>query len=579
MYQQVYFMDKRSGTFADVLATYGLAAILDEVLAQAKGRDARRRVRLQDIGPYYTLKLDEPLRQEWVRNCRYFVGTAPYITTQRTLPAPEGCTVRDVEQTWEQFRTYQAMLKELQKVKEISEDLRSQIEDARPPHDWAVVTLLGTRQMQALKTYNRAVSQWALTREHFTFNLETILRMCAAPYADLDAVAAEWRRTVKIPGIKPRLTALQLFNPHQGKGQNRPKANVLSMGNVASFWLLEYLKASGLWLCAAPRTVRGNNDRKTYVLAPMNMTLGAHRKVFEEFEKRLWNESAVKMDCLAALLYTQVLLEYSEAGQIDELDFEGYGPEDVVAGFHVVHYKLLSRNAYTAMNLAFIGLPAWTGDIQSHSQVQEMKGVIDEHLDIVRNIDEGRSDGYNLLVHYRDFLSGQQLEAFFDFTVGYSQYMTSEWETGHRWVRPFRTDLLGRLIVSTKKELRTVIENPGFQNVAYAIRHSTIIPQGRKARKQDYLYSIRYGLGRGLKQKSHHRDDFIAALGDFMQSYNAENSQVLESKKQQMRKDLRTSDIEELVGLVDDFGSEVVCNLLVAYGYAREPWGEEENNI
>jgi len=28
MYQQTYYMDKRTGTFADVLATYGLAAVL-----------------------------------------------------------------------------------------------------------------------------------------------------------------------------------------------------------------------------------------------------------------------------------------------------------------------------------------------------------------------------------------------------------------------------------------------------------------------------------------------------------------------------------------------------------------------
>ena len=74
------------------------------------------------------------------------------------------------------------------------------------------------------------------------------------------------------------------------------------------------------------------------------------------------------MDCMSALLYVETLLEYSEAGQYDELDFDGYGPENVVTGFHATQYKLLSSKAYTAMNLAFLGLPVWTGNVQTRKK-------------------------------------------------------------------------------------------------------------------------------------------------------------------------------------------------------------------
>ena len=124
--------------------------------------------------------------------------------------------------------------------------------------------------------------------------------------------------------------------------------------------------------------------------------------------------------------------------------------------------------------------------------------------------------------------------------------------------------------MATNKPLSEIIENPGFQNVAYAIRHSSVIPQGRKARDQETLYEVRYALGMDLKRKSTVRDDFITALADFMQSYNQENSRVLERSNQQMRRDIRTSDVQEVVKLVDAHGAEVVANLLVAYGYARE---------
>lgn len=584
MYQKVYFVEKRTGTFADVLATYGLAAILDEVLAQALGRETHRRVWIRDAGPYYVITLEQPLRAEWVENSNYFAGPAAYITTGRTEHPPAGMRVRDMDETWEQIRTYQAAREKLRGVSEITDDLRRQMEDAQLPHDWAIVTLLGSRQMQALKTYNQAVAQWALTKDYFPFNLQTILRMSAAPDANLEAIADNWRRTVRVPGVKHKLTAIQLLNPHQGKGQNRAKANVLEMGNVSSFWLLEYLKATGLWLCTAPRVVRGDSDRKTYVLAPLNITLAAHQAVFETFSAHLWNETAVKMDCIAALLYTDTLLEYSEVGQYDELDFEGYGPENVVAGFHVVQYKLLSRNAYTAINLAFIGLPAWTGEVRSRQEVLELRKVIHEHREVIDSIDEERSDGYNLLLRYRDFLSGQRWKDFFEFAAGYSHYAMSRLVQGQRWIPLFTTKALRRLIMATNKPLTPIVENPGFQNVAYAIRHSTVIPQGRKARGEDILYDIRYGLGMELKRKATVRDDFVAALADFMQSYNQENRRVLERSKQQKRRDLRTTDVEAVVHLVDEYGPEVVANLLVAYGYAREPredaeTGEPTNEI
>ncbi|MBK8933527.1 MAG: hypothetical protein IPM76_14670 [Chloroflexi bacterium] len=40
--------------------------------------------------------------------------------------------------------------------------------------------------------------------------------------------------------------------------------------------------------------------------------------------------------------------------------------------------------------------------------------------------------------------------------------------------------------------------------------------------------TVRYGLGRDLVRKAYHREEFVAALGEFLLTYNAENAQVLE---------------------------------------------------
>lgn len=123
--------------------------------------------------------------------------------------------------------------------------------------------------------------------------------------------------------------------------------------------------------------------------------------------------------------------------------------------------------------------------------------------------------------------------------------------------------------MSSDENLSPILESEGFQNVAEAIRRSTVIPQyiGRSTS----LYDVRYGLGQDLKRKAHYKDDFLVALSDFMQSYNAENARVFEQKGQQMRKNIQTTDITEIVRLVDTYGPKTVCNLLVAFGYAKSP--------
>lgn len=129
--------------------------------------------------------------------------------------------------------------------------------------------------------------------------------------------------------------------------------------------------------------------------------------------------------------------------------------------------------------------------------------------------------------------------------------------------------------MGTEGKLMEILENDGFRNIAYAIRHSTVIPQYLK-QKGDALYDVRYGLGMELKRKAAYPKEFLAALGGFIHEYNQENAQKYESKGQQRRKNVRTSDLDDITRLVDKFGSELVCNLLVAYGYAGDPREETE---
>lgn len=129
--------------------------------------------------------------------------------------------------------------------------------------------------------------------------------------------------------------------------------------------------------------------------------------------------------------------------------------------------------------------------------------------------------------------------------------------------------------MGTEPKLQPILESQGFRNIAYAIRQSTVIAQMRK-QQGDRRYDVRYGLGQQLARKAHYPEEFIAALCEFLHQYNAENAQVMENRPGPYRRSVRVEDIEEIVRLIDTYGSRTVAHLLIAYGYARAGGSGEE---
>jgi hypothetical protein len=584
MTQNIYYAPKHTGTYADALTAFGLAVLLDNIIAHAPEARTRasqllpRSIEIADAGPYYEIRTNRPIQQDWLDKLSFFQSPAPFLISRKVKEVPPATASRDVDATWDLVRAYAEQRRALYGQGVKGTDIEKQLEDQEPPHDWQVVAFLGDWRMQAQNIYNRFVASWASIRPHFAEHLKTILALYAHPHAPRAKILQIWRKIAKEDDIKYQDTASQLFNPHQGKGLNESKANALRMDNVKDRpWPEEFLKAVGLWQCVAPRQTTDSKDWKVYVIAPRTIQLHDLRSVYHRFNKFLWRErksdvTSLKTDITSILLFYRAWLDYVETTSEDkeeDFDAEIANPQNVIHGFFVTQFKLLSRNAYTMVNQSFLRLPGWGRTIQTRADMSAVRGLIDEHLDIIHGMDESHSDGYELLRRYRDFVAGEDWDAFFDFCAGYAHEILRRYNEG-RWVPLFSTTHLRRLFM-TQKKFAPILENEGFRNVAYAIRHSTIVPQGRKARGQDNLYEIRYGLGAELKRKSTVPEEFIAALTDFMQNYNQENVQKAESRGQQMRKDLRTSDIEEIVHLVDEYGSETVANLLIACGYAREP--------
>ncbi len=579
MYQSTYHVDKTTDTFADILLAYGVASLLERLLRANVGGAT---VRIRDAGSVYTIALEKPVRPGF-EQIPWFCDL-PYIQTGKKGP-PDGWPgpvvdyAAERERRSEYFAARGQLSKEARRpgatVDEFPE--LAAVNALAPRPDWDVLAQIN--QMGAISAYSKVLSAWYESRACFPDLLRLSLALFATTPNDAEAAVQKWKSLSKEHAISlTTVTPVQVLNPAMGKGINRPKADGPALGNPKSFWLLEFLKFWGMRRAGIPRIVkppkpvpgRPPQDRKTYVLRPVNITLDTHDKVYHRFNRAMWSSTAVKMDVLAALRYTDTFLEQWLAGQLVDVRF-GEEPGDYVSGLSGAFYKDMG-SAVAVLNLSEIGLPRWMR-VEDEARGQAYRALLDEHGRVVDSLQERNADEYRLLQLYRDFLSAHDLQPFFEFAAGYARLTMSRMNRG-QWSPRFTTTNLEVLIMGHDGKLKPILDNPGFQNVAAAIRRSTVIPQYFKAKGQKGPYDIRYGLGAELLRQAAYPDRFIQALSEFLHDYNRETMQIFERYKGKPpvhRSPVTTEDIQQVVELVDRFGSQTVANLLVAFGYAREP--------
>ena len=588
MYQSTYYVDKTTDTFADVLLAYGVAALLERLL---QGNGGQTTVRVRDAGGVYAIALEDPV-EEGFEELGWFCDL-PFIHTRSKKP-PEGWPGMVVD--YDAEREHRAEYFEARKM--LPPEARrpgatvdehpelAAVLSLAPRPDWDI--LAQVNQMQAITAYAQVLTAWFECRACFPDLLRLLLALFATTPNDGDEALAAWQVLSRERGIKTHtVTPVQVLNPGMGKGVNRPKADgAHRLGNPDSFWPLEFLKFWGMRRAGVPRIVRppqptggrGPRDRKTYVLHPVNVTLDTLGKVYRAFNRAMWANTAVKMDVLAALRYTGVFLDQWLAGQLADVRW-GEEPGDHVAGMAMAFYKDMG-NAVAVLNLSEIGLPRWM-KVGSPEQGRAYRALVEEHRRVVDSLQERSADEYRLLQFYRDFLSGRDLTAFFAFAAGYASLVMSRMERGQWWAPQFTITNLEVLMMEHDKRFAPILESPGFQNVAAAIRRGTVIPQFFKARGRKGPYEIRYGLGAGLLRQAAYPDQFIQALSAFLHDYNRETAQIYERYRGNppvRRATVTTEDVQQVVGLIDEYGSKTVANLLVAFGYARELRDREEEN-
>ncbi|MCA9963689.1 MAG: hypothetical protein KC423_05590 [Anaerolineales bacterium] len=581
-----YYIDKTTSTFADELLAAGFIRLLEQLLDQQGQAPDIMQI---DHGHYYEIQTGATLDLERVKTTTTPFPLAPIIRTlknAKSLPdLPEHrAYVIDYDQERDQRGAFLTAFKGLEKTAKkayiIGDDANFPFDlMPPPPHEhWDIFRLLNPA---ALIGYNSLMTQWLEIGDAGKTGAICCLlcELFSQTPNDLAACVEEsWKPLAKATNWKTDTSASQFFNPPQGKGINKPLPNGVGLSNLSSFWLLEWLKMIGFYQIAFTRTLQGVNDRKTYVPVVGRADWTTRQKVQTIFEKRMrFAETAVLSDILTIIRYTTALVERVATAQRNTASEQEQAflallgemprPADFIRGFHTVFYKDLG-NAVTTMNIAFLNLPGWI-EIRQPEDIATFQAILAEHENIVRQFAENKGEELTLLTYYRDFIVADNLDPFFEFTTAYSSWLISQGDKSRFPPRKFTTHNLRRLLVSNQSNLSEILDAPGFVNIAYAIRQSTVTAQYRKT-QGDRRYDIRYGLGRDLVRQSQYPDEFLASLSDFLHKYNAENAQVMETRPAPYRRSVQTSDIQDIVQLIDKHGSDLIAKLLVAYGYARE---------
>lgn len=556
-----FFVDKTNHTFSDELTAFGFMRVLQD-LHHRQGTHGG--IMLCDDGDAYRVTCASAMLPETLdllREQPLWVGDAPVIFTEKN--AVKMADVFPLRIFYEEQRDKVKLFFE---ARNKAQDADSQLPEPHP--DWDIFRAINPA---ALPGYNGLLADWWKARPAHPELFRLLLDLFSETPNDTAKAAAAWKQIDKEYGfgIGAMTTCQQLYNPDQGKGQNRSKASGLSIGNVDGFWLVEWLKLIGFFEGALTKLVRGAKDRKTFVVVPRELTFADNQAIMARFADNMrYAETSTKFDILAAIRYLKTALDYfNEPTRRNVLLSMGNISRKLVGGFHTAFYKDLG-NAVATMNASFIALPGWV-EVTTGDDVPVYQSMLDELVLLASQFDEGHSDAFNLLQDLRDFVSGDDLTAFFRFTNAFPTYLMGRREQG-KYAYTLTTDFIERLIMTTEKQYADILASEGFLSIAYAIRQSTVTAQYRK-KQGDRKYDVRYGLGQQLTRKARYKDEFIAELGDFLFKYNAENAQVMETRGGPYRKSVRTTDIDEIVALIDRFGSQTVANLLIAYGYARVP--------
>jgi hypothetical protein len=560
---------KKTGTHADVFTAVGLADLLQSLFTEA--------IQVEDTGGFFVVTLPASLPSSLENlpcSPRY-----PWIRNNSDSAAPLGVDVVDVSAEFERVKRWSENRRRIRRQGTADVELLQMIQEDAPRPRWWIVAQMVATKLKAIGTWNRVAEAIAATpREAFRSEVAQGLKGVA------DNVAARVAWPASSNG---------LFCPSQIKGFNESKPRGTSPGSMPVDPFEEWLRYQGYWRSA--NVVSDDDNIRVYVPVPMHITSRAINSVALQLEKQQLPGCGPKSDVLVTIALARLLIQHSNEYHSPETEpfpglslRDGDTPADVVSGLSVTHYAKTSRFAYGVKSISVLALPDWF-PIRTIGDAEDWLTILDEHYRIVRTLQDDRSDEIGLLMDYRRFLEKRgehAVWALLEFMERYGSFVmrangTKNQSGRIRWIPRFTDQYFRRVLMGASSHLVDIVNDPGFEAVARAVRQATVTSQNRRAQKKEVWREVRYELLHDLhRSRKVPGNGFVECVMEFVSRYNYENARhrEVENNIKAAPANISDDELKAFLALVDLHGTAVVGALLAAYGSCKEKWEEEDKD-
>ena len=560
-----FTIEKRSGTYSELLETYGFANLLRKIYDRANISDAE--IVIEDKEVYYEITTNTSVTDEMIGKLSYF-PLFRYVKQKIDTDVNLFFDPFDYPTQKEWKKERQTLLEQARKElkgndkKEALKKRITEIENIFETEKRIDITLDIYAQIitpNNFPGFDKLYLNLFNNKNLFPLFISEIIHT----YGEENYVNNEFEKIVKNLRFSKNITATQLYNPNQGQGVNKIKADGLNRKNFDSSWISESLKISGALSDMICRLVKvgSSYDLKVFVPEYKQVNYPFKSKLISDFKKYLKGNTPIQIDILNILLLTQKVIE--------NLGYVGVRRKvkNIVTGLHSVYQKDLGQNK-AVVNIGFIQVPDFI-EIGNQEENQAWIDILENQRQIIGSIKEleGATQG---LLFYRNFISGSDVANFFKFSYWYAGYISAQL-SNKKYVRLFSIESLNQFykcMDTNELKLSEIYSNIGFQAVAEAIRKSTVslLLAPSTAVLQ---YEIRYGVAQALQSKSKSSEDLAEYIGEFISLYNSETA-MKSSKVKWSRHNVRENELSAFYSLLEKYPSKskLIGAMLASYGFA-----------
>lgn len=555
MYSE-FRVKKTTGTYSDTLEAFGLANLLNDI--QNRVGLNRPKLWLEDKGMYYEVTSKPEIQLDQIINLSYFpifhyvIRTASETFDENYFDYPKQRDLKKERQeltqkAYKEFAGKDKSEQLKQKLKEI-ERIYSEEKKIHPELDVYSQIITPNYFVGFDKLYRNVSSN----KESFPEIVKAILDY----YSDMEVDL----KIKFLTDFDNTVTALQIYNPTTGKGQNKGKASGASAGSIKLSWISETMKISGAltnMLCQLVK-VGSSYDLKVVVPDYKKAEYTRQKQITLAFKKNIKGNTPLKVDILNLLIINKQLIENTS-------EYKGFKAKNILTGLHSTYQKDLGKNK-AVVNIAELQTPEFI-EFDTVDEAKDWVDLINEQINIIGSIEE-LGDATQGLIAYRTFLTSSHFQSWSKFIFWYAGHIMSMFSRS-KFALPFKVTSLNKFfknMIMNEFKINEIISNEGFQKVAYAIRKSTVTLQYTP--KDQRKFEIRYGLAQTLQNKSKSANDLAGFIGEFIAMFNAETARYAEKSGKALRANIRENELNMFYGLLDRYPSKVIGALLASYGFA-----------